>query len=501
MSLIGLDVGTTGTKAMIIDTDSKILASAYREYKMEFPTVGQYELNPELVWESVKEVLRSCMEQCEHGRDNIKGISVSSLGEAAVFIDKKGEVLANSILYIDNRGAEQLEKLIDAIGEDRIIDKTGLRPHIMYTLPKLMWLIEHNKIDQKLYKLLSFGSFILYRLGSRPVMDYSLASRTMAFNVHKFDWDDEMINSARVRDDIFPELAPAGTIIGEVSPDVANELSLPIDFKLVLGAHDQLCAAIGAGLNKEKQATYGIGSTACISPVFSTNVDVKKLALNNFPLIPYINGQFTTYAFNFTGGSILKWFRDQLGFMEIKEAEKSNRSVYDLLNEKASKCPTGILVLPHFAGSGTPFMNPNSTGAFVGITLNTSKMEIYRGILEGITYEMRYNLDCLENAGIYIDELKVSGGGANSELWLQIMADIMNKKIVALDINETGILGTMILTSVSLGIYNTYDEASEKLFKIRKVYFPQSRNKKVYHQHYQKYKKMYHAVKSVLSEE
>jgi xylulokinase len=499
MAFIGLDVGTTGTKCIIADKEGTILAQDYKEYPTESPKIGYFELDPELVWKSVKTVIKSSMEQYGDDNPTIAGLSVSSLGEAAVLLDSEGEILGNSLLYIDSRGGEQLKKLVDNLGEERIIHKTGLKPHSMYTLPKLMWYKEEKpELYERIKTVLPFGSYILYRLGCQPIIDYSLASRTMAFDVRKLKWDDEIIQAAGISRNIFPEIAPTGAMVGTVGSEIAVDLGLPSDLKLVLGAHDQVCAAIGAGINEENTAVYGMGTVSCICPVFGNDANVSEISRNNFPHVPYLNGKYTTYAFNFTGGSLLKWFRDEFASLEKQESESTGRSIYDILNEKTSDQPTDILVLPHFAGTGTPYMNPLSNGAVLGLNFNTKKADFYRALMEGISYEMKYNLECLEEAGIWIDDIRACGGGAKSSLWLQITADILNKKITALDINEAGILGTIILTSVALGSYSSYQEASQNLIKIDKVYYPQEKNAKKYMENYRKYKKMYHAIQDVM---
>lgn len=500
MAVIGLDVGTSGTKCIIADEFGKVMSQAYKDYPTEIFENGYFELNPEVVWEAVVEVIRSSVDKFEGDVEEIKGISVSSLGEAAVLLDKNGDNLGNSILYIDSRGNEELKCLINDLGEESITKRTGLRPHTMYTLPKLMWYKEHQpELYEKTEVFLPFGSFILYKLGCTPVMDYSLASRTMAFNVTELRWDDEIIEASKINKVIFPPVKETGSIVGSINPKIANELGLPQELQLVLGAHDQVCAAIGSGISKVNTAVYGMGTVGCICPVFNNEVNLDEISSSNFPLVPYINDKYTTYAFNFTGGSLLKWFRDEFAFEEKLEADTSNRSVYEILNEKASSKPTDIIVIPHFAGSGTPNMNPLSKGVFLGISFETKKEDIYRALMEGITYEMKYNIDCLNDVGISVDELSVCGGGSQSDLWLQITADIMNKKITALDINEAGILGTIILTGVALGTYASYEEAAKQLIKVNKVFYPKEENLRKYEKNYIKYKKLLEATQEFMT--
>lgn len=496
MDLIGLDIGSTGTKCLIVDSDGKVLAHAYKEYGMECPDTGYFELNPLKVWEAVHRVLNSVMKQYPKINKTLAGLSISSFGEAAVLLDREGRVLGNSLLYIDSRGREQVEKLVEKIGEAAIVHKTGLKPHSMYTLSKLMWYREKQpELYERIHTFLPFGSFILHKLGARPVMDYSLASRTMAFDVHTLKWDKDIIEAAGLSPNIFPEAAELGTVAGQISHQAALEFGLPSELKLVLGGHDQVCAAIGAGITEEGLAVDGIGTVECITPVFSKEkISSKKLASSNLALVPFMNGKYTTYAFNFTGGSLLKWYRDQFGYEAKLEAEHSGKSVYDIMGEKAGDQPTDLLVLPHFAGAGTPYMNPSAKGAILGLDFNTTKSELYRALMEGVTYEMRLNVEYLEQAGILVDELRACGGGAKSDLWLQIKADIMNKTIVALDIEEAGISGAIILLGVTLGVFPSFKEATRRLVKVNKTFHPQARYKKKYDENYAKYKKLYKAV-------
>ncbi len=493
-------MGTTGVKCIIIDQLGSVKAQAYKEYKIESPGPGLYELNPLLIWEAVREVVRTSVRNaCQYGK-NLAGISVSSLGEAVVLLDSNGQALGNSLLYVDSRGSKQLEMLISKLGEQYLVENTGLKPHIMYTLPKLIW-IKDNKphLYANIKSILTIGSYILYRLGSRPVIDYTLASRTMAFNVRKLCWDENIISAAEIENSLFPELAPPGTLLGPVDPLLSADLGLPRSTQLILGAHDQVCGALGAGISEERTASYNLGTVACICPVFSSEVNLKQISNNNFPLVPYLDGSYTTYAFSFSGGSLLKWFRDQFGQDEQKLAEENSCSFYEIMNEKASLQPTGIYALPHFTGSGTPHMDPLSRGALIGLSINTTRAEIYRCLMEGVTYEMRYNTECLEEAGVFIDRFKVCGGGARSDLWLQITADIMNREIIALDISEAGIMGAVALTAATIGPYSNYQQASQQLVTVKNHYYPDKENSILYDEYYRNYRKVYPALKTIFN--
>ncbi|MFW6007515.1 MAG: FGGY-family carbohydrate kinase [Bacillota bacterium] len=499
MGLLGLDIGTTGCKATIIDFNGNKKTSAYREYSLENPGPGLEELNPEKVWNSVQQVIRKTTENYQ-GKE-IKAISISSFGEAAVPLDSKGNVLYNSIMYIDKRGEEEIKQLKQNLNEKEVLQITGTSIHPMYTLGKLMWLKKHKpKVYNKTRKFLLYADFILYKLGGEPVINYSLASRTMAFDVINKKWSGKILNTAGIDKNKLPEPVPSGSIIGQISKTQAAKLDLPEKVLLVAGGHDQPCAALGAGIIKNGIAVDGMGTVECITPAFKQPIISKQMAEANLVCCPHVkDDMYVTYAFNFTGGSLLKWYRDNFGYEEKQLAQKRGADVYDILIEKAAKQPTDIYILPHFAGSGTPYMDTESRGAIIGITMETGKKEIIKAVLEGITYEMMINLECLDQAGVEVNELRAVGGGAKSDYWLQLKANMMGKKIVSLNITEAGTLGVAMLAGTAAGIYNSLEEAVDKLVKIKKEFYPDKEKYQLYQQKFEIYKKIYPGIKNILN--
>lgn len=406
------------------------------EYGIISKSSGFYELDPDLVWESVQLVIRSSLKK--YSGEKVTALCVSSFGEAAVPIDRNGRVLHTSLLYTDSRGTVQCMQLESLLGLQEIMDLTGLHAHPMYTICKILWIKENlPEIYRSTWKFMLFEDFILYRLGNTAAIDYSLASRTMAFNVTRKDWEQKVLGAAGVDRELFSTPVPSGTVIGTIRNDVADELGLPHELQLVTGGHDQVCAAIGGGIIKEGVAINGIGTVECITPAFNRPLLNKAMLEQNFACVPHAkNGMYVTYAFNFTGGSLLKWYRDAFASGEKAKTRKSGENVYAILDSGAAKEPTDILILPHFAGAGTPYMDTAAKGAILGLDFDTTPGRLYRAMLEGVTYEMFYNVECLAGAGIHIDELRAVGGGAKSDLWLQIKADIMGRKVVTLHVTE-----------------------------------------------------------------
>lgn len=498
MGLLGIDVGTSGCKATILDYEGSVLGSAYKEYSMVSPMPGWQELDPELVWDSVKEVIAKAMAQ--NKGDAISAISGSSFGEAAVPINKKGKALYNSIIYIDSRGGDEAEYLKCSLGNDRVLQIAGTSIHQMYTISKIMWMKKHKpEVYADTWKFLLFADFILYRLGAKSHTDYSLAARTMAFDVTKKQWSPEILGSAGVSEEKFGEAVQAGTIVGGVASSVAEELGLPKNVLLVSGGHDQPCAALGAGVIKAGMAVDGLGTTECITPAFDRPVISDIMADASFACVPHvIKDMYVTYAFTFTSGSILKWYRDNFGAGYLTEAAQKGINVYDLMIDKAAEGSGEIFVLPHFAGAATPYMDVSSKGAIVGMNIATRPQDILRGILEGITFEIMVNVERLGNAGVMIDDIRVVGGLSKSERFLQLKADMMGKKISTLNVSEAGTLGAAILAGTASGVYKSIPEAVGALVKKRKEFYPDMKQHEYFRERFDTYKKLYPAVKSIL---
>ena len=498
MSILGLDIGTTGCKCTIFTETGITLSAAYIEYPVDTPAPGYYELNPLKVWNAVKTVIGSTAKAVAH--DKPIALSISSFGEACVPIDKNGNILYSSILYMDERGSEQAARMEERLGRDKIMELTGVPCHSMYTINKVTWIKDHlPEIFNNTWKFLLYGDYISFMLTGQTYIDYSLASRTMALNVKTKKWESEIFNAAGIDMGYFSEPVPTAVTIGNIRGKIADELGLPKDLLVATGGHDQICAAVGGGITTCGNAIDGIGSVECITPVFNKPMLNRLMADGGYACVPHaIEGMYATYAFNFTGGSLLKWFRDNFAAAELDAARKSGKSVYSILDGKATGEPSGILVLPHFAGAGTPYMDTKAKGAVIGLDFSVTAGRLYRAMLEGITYEMLYNMDYLKKAGIEIHTLSAVGGGSKSELWLQIKADITGRKVIALEVEEAGTLGTAIFAGTAAGIYRSVNEAVSQLVKVRKEFYPDEKTHQIYLEYYEKYKKVYQSIKELI---
>lgn len=495
MSIAGIDIGTTGCKCTAYSDEGKFINEAYREYRINKHN-GEHELDAWDVWLNVKEVIS---EACKDIKD-LKCIGVTSFGEAAVLVGANDKPLQKSMLYTDPRGSEECKSLIDHFGISRINQITGLNPHTMYTISKLMWI---KKWQPEVYEVTKhiflFEDFIVYMLCGIRQIDYSLASRTMAFDIEKLQWNDEILAFTGIDQNKLSQIVPIGSVAGNVKEELIDELCISSDTIIVSGCHDQVAAAIGTGILEEGTAVDGTGTVECITPIFKGIPNGKVLQEGSYAIVPYYKyGYYVTYAFSFTGGALLQWYRDKIANYEAEEAKTNGLNPYETFDKAVGNNPSGLLVLPHFSGAATPYMDSDSKGAIVGLTTETTSSDIYRALMEGVTYEMLINIEELEKAGIYIKELRATGGGASSKLWLQMKADILNIKIVSLGAAQSGTLGCIILAGVACGIYKNIEEAINIFVEIGEIFEPNPEKHKAYMKFYNNYKKLYEALKKII---
>ena len=498
MSLLGLDIGTTGCKAVVFSVDGKPLAHAYREYGVMYPRPGRVEIDPNKVWHCATEVINEVASQV--GGDPIKALSVTTLGEAFTPIAEDGSVLSNSITFFDNRGVEQTELWNHTLGKERVFQITGMPLHPGYSLPKLMWLKDEQPgIFSKAHKFLLYEDFAFFKLGLEPVTDYSLAGRTMAFDIREKKWSEEMFSIAGIDPGKMATPRPSGEVVGVIPASIAEELGLPKGTIAVTGGHDQPVNALGGGVISEGVAVDGMGSTECVTVGFDNPPLNEKMLAANYPIYSHVKqDMYVSLAFSMTGGNLLRWYRDTFAADAVRGAEKTGTDVYDLILRDVPEGPTGVFVLPHFAGAGTPYFDPDSKGTITGLTLGTTREQFVKALVEGITYELRFNLETLEKAaGVKIDRLRAMGGGARSRMWLQLKADITGKEVVSLAISECGCLGAAMLAGVGVGEYGSVDEAVELLVSEKEVFEPDPGMHEQYTEQAAIYAELYPALRDI----
>lgn len=499
MSLMGVDVGTTGCKASVFSDSGKLVSQAYREYDIVSQNPGWQELDSKELWEKVKTVIS---EAASKSKENpVSALSVSSFGEGMIPVSEDRKILANCILGLDNRGQEHVDLFEHGLGAEEFYRINGNILGHTYSMPKLKWIQEHRReLFDKTYKFLLGHDFVCFMLGCEPTTSYSMANRTLLFDLTTKKWSQRLLNLADIPEDKLPGLVPSGTVIGTVSNKIADDLGLPMGVKVVAGGHDQCCNALGVGVIGTGAAVYGIGTFTCITPAYSCIPDPSKMLHNGMNIEDHVvSGLYVSFLYNGTGGSVLKWFRDSLARLDKQQAEKDGVDVYDRLMKEVPTEPTNLMVLPHFTVTGPPLFESQTSGVISGLTLQTTRGEILKGLLEGVTYYFKEGVEYMMQAGISIDEYRATGGGSKSSEWLQLTADIMGKLVVRPSITEAGMLGASMLAGIGTGVFASIEEAVDRCVKIESAFEPDSRKHETYQERMALYRELYPTMEGYLS--
>lgn len=500
MLIGGLDIGTTGCKLTVFDEAGNCLGHAYRDYPV---TRGQDEstVDAGALWHSVSEVISEIA-----GRyPDLAGIGITSFGESFVMIDENDRPLAPVMLYTDPRGKEEREALEERLGSRHIMEISGLRPHEMYSLPKLMWVKNHEPdVLAKAKHVFLMGDYVAYMLTHETKIDYSLATRTMAFDIRNCRWSEEIFEAAGIDPSLFSEPVPDGTAVGRICPEIVAKTGLSPETRIIIGCHDQVAAAVGAGVFSDELAVDGAGTVECLTPVFHGIPPMDAMYDGNYAVVPYvIPGTYVCYAFSYTGGALIQWCTETLAKKERELAENEGVSVNEWLEQawirKNGNEPSSMLVLPHFAGAATPYMDTGSKGAILGLTMATHVEDIYRACMEGVVYEMHLNEEHLSPAGPKYKKLIATGGGAHSEVWMQMKADVLNCPITALETVNAGTVGCAMLTGVALGIWDSLEDAAKTMVHEVRTYEPDAAMHEKYMKIYARYRQLYDAVRPLMS--
>jgi len=485
MAVGGLDIGTSGVKCAAFSEDGKRIAFSRHEYNIICKN-GKFEIDARIVWNAVKAALYDIGIQTY---EPISAIAVSALGEAGVPVSDDGEVLAPSLLFNDPRGKNESKILKEYYGQEKLFCSTGAVANGCFTIEKLAWIAKYAPYYSAIKMFMPFEDFIIYKLTGMRGLSYTSAARTLAFDVINKCWRDDIFDTLELNRELLPPVYPSGTKIGTLRPQLADELGLSADLKVLTGGHDMWCCTAGAGVFKPGTAVNVAGSCDSLNFLLDKPRMDDFMMHSNYYCSPYVlPDTYGTYAVCLTAGSVIKWFRECF----YKDwGVNSRKSFYKAMDEEVSKNPSGLVVVPNFSIAGTPDFSLQARGLIEGIQLETTAYDIFRAIMEGVAYHMRMNLEILACGGIKADVIRSVGGSSSSPVWTQIKADILGKPIDVVAGNEAGTIGCAIIAGVGTGLYRTYDEGASQLISIERRYEPQKKQQEMYHEYYERYKKIY----------
>jgi xylulokinase len=489
---LGIDIGTSEVKAALVNEDGTEVACVAAEYQWDRTWPGFAEIAPELLWKGVCNAVRRLTAATV--KTDIRAGALSVHGESFIVLDAHGRAITPVILNVDSRGAAEMDEFVRSFGREELYRRTGLPPHPMYTLPKIAWLRKHRPaVLDRAAQFLCLHDYLLGRITRTPVIDVSLASRTLGFNVVDCTWDEPLLAAAGVSSSQMAPISTGGVPVGHASREVARDLGLPESVLWVTGGHDQACCSLGADGLAAATAVDGTGTFECISIAREDPLISGASAKANIPCERHtVPGRFLslTYA---PGGVVLKWCRDQLAQDVAASAASGGASAYSLMLAKCPPEPSGLLFLPYIFGTGTPWLNVHARAVFSGISFSTSRDSMVKAAIEGVTFEMRWNLEVLEDLGVAVKRIMAVGGGAKSPVWLQLKADIFGHEVIALE-GEATCRGAAICAGLGAGVFDSFEEGAKSLLPPGRAYQPREPALTQYKELFVQYKELAHRL-------
>jgi len=480
--IIGLDIGTNSVKAMII-ADGKILDQKSVGYNPDYLGDGFVEQDPKVWWEATKQAIK---EITSANLGEVAAISASGQMHSSVFLDENGKVVRNALLWNDTRTTKQAKAITElAGGETALLGMVHNRSLEGFTLPKILWLKENEPQNfAKLHKVIMPKDYINYKLTGRITTDASDAAGTILLNVSKKQWSEELIEKVGLSSDILPEVLESVDIVGNVNEASASELGLSKDTLVIAGGADNSCAAIGNGVVKSGQTIISIGTSGTVVTMLD---NVPNNITGDVHLFNYsYPGKYYAMGCMLCAGESLNWLRN---IVNEDDFDKFNQ-----LSAESAPGANGVVFLPYLFGERCPYPNPDAKGMFFGLSNTTNKADMVRAVMEGVAYNIKAMFDIVseftEPTDIYI-----TGGGAKSHIWGQIIADILGRKINVLNIEEGPAFGAALIAGVGAKIFDSFDAAKAVFLKSERTIEPA--NHAAYSETFIKFKKLYEVNKEL----
>jgi len=486
LSYIGIDLGTSAVKLLLMEADGRILKVVSKEYPSYFPKPGWSEQRPEDWYTQVMAGLKGLLQgfSKEEVKENVKGISFGGQMHGLVILDENDEVIRPAILWNDGRTAEECDYLNEVIGRDKLSEYTANISFTGFTAPKILW-VKNKEPDnfKRICKIMLPKDYIAYKLTGVFCSEPSDASGTLLYDVKNKCWSKEMCEICHVKKEQLPKVFESYEVVGTVLPEIAEELGLSEECKVAAGAGDNAAAAVGTGTVGNGMCNISLGTSGTIfisSDKFGVD---SNNALHSFA---HADGHYHLMGCMLSAASCNKWWMDEISGTKDYQTEQAQ---IEKLGENH------VYFLPYLMGERSPHNDPDARGVFIGMTMDTTRADMTQAVLEGVAFALRDSLEVARSLGISIERTKICGGGAKSPLWRKLIANILNLKVDMIESEEGPGLGGAMLAAVACGEYTSVEEAAAKIVKVVDTIEPEAELVKKYEERYQKFKQIYPACK------
>lgn len=492
MTFLGVDLGTSSVKLLLMDKKGKVIETVSKEYPVYYPRPGWAEQDPEDWWKATSEGIREIL-----GASRIAGIEVQSIGlggqmHGLVLLDKNNDVLMPALLWCDQRTQDECDYITEKLG-DRLSKYTGNKALTGFTAPKVLW-VKRNRpeIYEKISHVLLPKDYIRFKLTGEYASDVSDASGTLFFDVANRCWSPEMLALLGLTKEVLPKCYESFEVTGRITEEAAAETCLHAGISVVGGGGDQACGAVGTGVVATGMVSVALGTSGV---VFACQEKYAVDDENRLHAFCHSNGKWHVMGVMLSAASCLKWW--------IEEVCQLDDSSFALLLEEAGKIPPGsegLIFLPYLLGERTPYSDPYARGTFLGLSIVHNRAHMTRAILEGISFGLRDSLEIIREQDIPVHVVRVSGGGAKSLLWRQIIADIFGLRVEVVNSVDGPAFGAAILAAVGAGVFNRVEDACSSIIETAWSTDPNLENMQKYNRVYQVYKGLYGTLKDTFKE-
>ncbi len=482
MLFIGIDLGTSAVKLLLMDESGKIHKIVSKEYPLYFPHPGWSEQDPEDWFAQSMEGIRELTSECD--KSQVKGISFGGQMHGLVALDEKDQVIRPAILWNDGRTGKQVDYLNKVIGREKLSEYTANIAFAGFTAPKILWMRENEPENYaRIRKIMLPKDYLAYRLSGVFSTDYSDASGTLLLDVEHKCWSREMMDICGIREDQLPELHESWEAVGTLKPEAASELGLPEGVKIIAGAGDNAAAAVGTATVGDGGCNISLGTSGTLF-ISSRKFGVdENNALHSFA---HADGNYHLMGCMLSAASCNKWWMDEI--MKTKDYEGEQEQITALGENR-------VFFLPYLMGERSPHNDPDARAAFIGMSMDTTREDMTLAVLEGVAFGLRDSLEVARKIGVCPVRTKICGGGARSALWRKIIVNVMNMKVDIIESEEGPGYGAAILAAVGCGAFPSVEEAAEKLVKVIATEEPDEELVRKYEEKYQNFRKIYPALK------
>ena len=482
MLYIGVDLGTSAVKLLLMDSEGKIQKIVSREYPLYFPHPGWSEQKPEDWFEQSMEGIKELVSECD--KSQVAGISFGGQMHGLVALDKDDRVIRPAILWNDGRTGEETDYLNQEIGKDKLSEYTANIAFAGFTAPKILWMKKHEPENfARIAKIMLPKDYLAYKLSGSFCTDVSDASGMLLMDVKNRCWSKEMLEICGIKEEQLPKLYESYEVVGTLKKEIAEQLGVSPEVKVIAGAGDNAAAAVGTGTVGDGMCNISLGTSGTIFLSSKTFGVDQNNALHSFA---HADGHYHLMGCMLSAASCNSWWSEDILKTDDFAAEQGG---IDKLGENQ------VFYLPYLMGERSPHNNPDARAMFIGMSMDTTRKDMTQAVLEGVAFGLRDSLEVARSLGLKIERTKICGGGAKSALWKRMIASIMNVKVDVIASEEGPALGGAMLAAVGCGEFPSVEAAAEKIVKIVDTVEPEPELVAKYEEQYQRFKKLYPAVK------